>query len=231
METDETITERVRTGEYFREARRAYSDVYVEPMADRYLYVIVTLASLVICLLAFFALTGLYPLNPPAPFVYISQDSTEELPLMKPISQPAEEPNLALKKYLVAEYVKRRESYDFTTLELNVRVVRNMSDDETYTAFERLLNPASPQSPIAKYERHTRRTVKILAIQPLADGSLDVTYDSFLERGRHAEPELAGRWRTNIAFRFDDVTVDQITGESSPLSFTVTRYSTQRIQA
>ncbi len=226
-QTPSQITEKVRSGEYFREAQRAYADMYVDPMSQRYFYLFITLVSLVIFCIVLYAMTLLYPLSPQVPFIYMSQNMDEELPRMSALGSADEKPDYALKRYLVSEYVMRRESYNINALEINVRVVRAMSSPEVYNTWQKELDPANSQSPIAQFERHTIRRVHIVSITQLHDGTFDIVYDALIS-GDNGQKKL--RYMANIALRFTEVTVDQNSGKATPVEFVVTGYQTRRVE-
>jgi len=224
---NDLMAEKIRSGEYFREARRAYADIYLDPMSERYFFIIVTLLSLLIFFVSSVALSRLYPLAPEVPFAYPTQNFDEEMPVISPLAEPGVPPNLALKQYLLSEYIRRREAFDFGTLETNVRVVHSMSEEAVYNDWQKELDPANPQSPIAQFERHTTRHIQVISARPLPDGSFDVTYVATLS-GPEGVKKAA--YIANIAFRYTEVTVDQTTGKAPPVNFTVTAYQTRRVE-
>jgi hypothetical protein len=74
------IADKVRTGEYFREARKMYDLTIHDPMAERYMYVFITAISLLVLLIALYAAQSLYPLQSPVPLIFNTNDVIEDLP-------------------------------------------------------------------------------------------------------------------------------------------------------
>lgn len=224
----EEIAQRIEKGDYFEDAKNIYASLYVDPISERYLYVFITFVSVVIFLVMVIAINLLLPLSTPAPFPFISADAINDHPVIKPLFRKEDTPYLALKRYLVTEYVSRRESYDIDQLELNVRFLKNHSNETVFDTVQKELDPSNPESPIAQYQRHAKRTITIINSQLLPDSRFEITYDArvFDTLG----PSRRTRMMATVAFQFKDVTVDQETGKATPIEFHVTDYFTRRVQ-
>src|SRR5436190_934868 len=74
------IAEKIRSGEFFQESREMYDVAIHDPMAERYLYLLITSFSALIFLIAFIAVRGLYPLQVTVPFIVSSNNLVDELP-------------------------------------------------------------------------------------------------------------------------------------------------------
>ena len=112
METNEyiEISEKVRSGEYFREVRRVIDSDLHDPMTDRYWYILLTIPSIIIVIIVIFALQSLYPLNPEVPFIYGINDIMEDSPHIKSLIEVSGEgADAALQRFVVSNYVKERE--------------------------------------------------------------------------------------------------------------------------
>src|SRR5947209_4394678 len=96
------IAEKVRTGEYFREAQGMYDVTVHDLMAERYFYIAITALSLVIFMIVQSAMDGLYPLNTPVPFIYSTHDIVEDIPHMQSmLAYKGEDPSEALLRFMV----------------------------------------------------------------------------------------------------------------------------------
>src|SRR5688572_4787695 len=115
------IAKKVRTGEYFREARTMYDVLLHDLMAERYFYVFITGMALLSLAIAFFAVQSLYPLRTPVPFIVSTSDSVEDLPRIRTvIGIRGENPSDALARFLVQNYITFREEYDISSFDRNV---------------------------------------------------------------------------------------------------------------
>lgn len=221
------VAEKIRSGEYFREAEKAYHYLYHDPMSERYMFLGISIFSLLISLLALIAVNLLYPLNQDVPFIYNADDITNEAPSIRLIGHTKEDPNLRMKRFLVESYVRQREEYNIDMLERSASVVRSQSTDEVFVEYQRLLNPNNPESPITKYQRQATRTVDILSSRLVAADQMEVTFDAYVNSPAGLKKTLM---RANITFRFDDIEVNQSTGETTPMVFVVMAYQTRPLQ-
>src|SRR5436305_1524455 len=95
------IARSVRSGEYFRKARAMYDLSVHDPMAERYLYMLITLLSLLAFLITAVAMRALYPLQTPVPFIYTTNNIAEDLPHIRSLlTRKGEDPGAALLSYL-----------------------------------------------------------------------------------------------------------------------------------
>ena len=77
------ISNKVRSGEYFREVRRMVDIELHQPMTDRYLYIMLTIPCVLIVITAFMALNALLPLSTRIPFAYGIKDLLNDYPYIE----------------------------------------------------------------------------------------------------------------------------------------------------
>ncbi len=237
MQTDDTppedyiqISEKVRTGEYFREARGMYDLMVNDPMSERYLYVLITALSLLIFLIAFIAVQSLYPLQRAVPFIVNTNDIAEDLPHIKTlIRTEGENPSEAMLRFLVHNYVTLRETYDIDTFDHNVGGVQSQSSPDVFGGFQQYIDPRNPESPITLYQRHAKRDIEILYSRRLFDQEygMEVIFDALVEDKGEVK---RSRWQANIAFQYNGIALDEKSEKVTPVSFIVTQYRTKRLQ-
>jgi type IV secretory pathway component VirB8 len=224
------IADKVRTGEYFREAHGIY-DIYVhDPMSERYLYVLITIVSLLCFMVTFVAMRSLYPLSTEIPFTIRAGDLANDVPRIKPLAADQnEDPSFALQSFLVKNFVIHYESYNIETLERNAGSVRSQGTEEIFNEYQKLMDPRNPESPITLYQRHSRRDVRILsAVQPDSSEMLmEIVYEaSVIGRGEIKRT----RWQADVNFTYNGLALDEETGKVIPVEFKVTGYRTKRLQ-
>ena len=223
------IAEQIRSGEFFRESQRMYDFAVHDPMAERYLYLLITSLAVLVFFIAFIAMQGLYPLRQSVPFIVSSNDIVEELPSIKSLlAYKGEGAEDALLRFVVENYVRLREEYNIETFDRNVNGVKSQSSEEVYQAFQRQIDPRNPESPITLYQRHSHRKISILSSKRLKDGSsMEVVFESSIEGKNEIKK---ARWQANIAFHYIGVTIDQDTAKLTSSEFLVTQYSVKRFQ-
>ncbi len=223
------LAEKVRSGEYFREMRQIYHTIYDDPMAERYLYMVLTAISVLIMLVTLMAANAFLPLTKEVPFIYKIQDIVEDLPRMQRLGPRGIDANYLIKRFLLSNYVNMREQYEVRLLDRNANGIRSQSTPEVYDEFQRMMDPRNPQSPITLFQRQSTRKVEILSVAPSggAEDEMEVVYNEIVQTDREIKKTPMA---ANIAFRFSNIEIDQETNAFTPLEFVVTRYQTRRLQ-
>lgn len=229
------ISEKVRSGEYFREARNMVDIDLHDPMAERYWYISITFIAILIAYIALEAWQGFYPLKPRVPFMFSTNDAVEDVPTLKTlVNYHNENADVALRRFLVQNYVKTREEYDAATFDRNHNAVESLSVTKVLREYEDSISPKNPNSPIALYQRHTRRIITITGSQILEDNSgsgnkdnktsykTRVFFESRVKRGENQNPPT--KHQVDVAFQYKDIKLDQETGKITPYGFIVTDY-------
>lgn len=228
------IAEKVRSGEYFREARQMYDLSVHDPMTDRYFYIFLTVLALIIFFIAFTAARGLYPLDSSLPFIVKTNDIVDDLPHIRPlITRSGESASDAVLHFLVSNYVTFYEEYDIEHLDRDMSGIGSQSVPPVFNAYKQLMNPANPNSPIALYQRHSRRVITIDSMRPQPDNSsvMQVFYTAEVDTYGDSRIDIKkSRWEADIAFNYSGVALDKNTGKVNPLRFIVTQYHTKRVQ-
>lgn len=226
------IAEKVRSGEYFREARQMYDLTVHDPMTDRYFYIFVTLLALVIFLIAFFAARELYPLNRSVPFIVKTNDIVDDLPHIHPlITEAGETPSAAVLHFLAGNYVTFREEYDIDHLERDTSGVASQSAPDVFKKYQQEISPSNPDSPIALYQRHSRRVITIESERQITPSEMQIIYIATVDTYGDTRVDIKkSRWKADIAFNYSGVELDEKTGKVKPLKFVVTRYQTSKAQ-
>jgi len=240
METEEyiEISEKVRSGEYFREVRKVIDADLHDPMTDRYWYILLTIPSIIVVFVAFFALQSLYPLKPSVPFIFGINDLLEDAPRIESlIKVEGEGVDAALQRFLITNYVKQREEYNVATFDRNQIALRTLSTRQVYGEYQQSIALNNPESPIVLYQRHTQRNIKVLSSQtlekstPKADDKpsdvrdyvMRVTYEAELRPSGKENPVT--RWQVDVAFKYEPIKLDEKTGKITPYGFLVTGYN------
>jgi type IV secretory pathway component VirB8 len=224
------IAEKVRTGEYFREARGMYDTMINDPMSERYLYILITTIAMAILVVSIYAAQQLYPLERSVPFIFNTNNIVDDLPRMKSlVAFKGEDPSEALLRFLVKNYVTTRESYDIETFDRNTSGIKQQSSPQVFGEFQNFINPANPESPIVQYQRHSRRVITILATKRLEDQDygMEVYYDVTIENRTEVKKS---RWQADIAFSYSGVELDDEGEKVKPINFVVTKYLSKRLQ-
>lgn len=223
------IAEKVRSGEYFREARSLY-DLYIHDlMAERYLYILITAASLFIFIIALMGAEGLYPLRTDVPFIVSSNDIVDDLPRIKSLmNHKGELPSNAMLDFLVSNYVVLHESYDIDHFDRNISGVQSQSSSEIFANFQKSIDVQNPESPVVVYQRHSKRIIHVISSRQTSDDKpgMEVRFDATVDGPTGSSTT---HWQANLTFQYSGIELDKKTDKVKPFNFIVTGYETKRL--
>jgi type IV secretion system protein VirB8 len=221
------VAEKIRSGEFFRESRAMYDFTVHNPMAERYFYVLVCALAGIIFLASIVAVNGLYPLKRAVPFIVSSTNIAEDFPNIHTLTaQKNEDPSGAVLRFVIKNYVLLRESYDINTFDRNTNGIKSQSSEQVFAEYQRLTSPTNPESPIALYQRHSRRVVTVLSTRQLNETTIEATFEATVI-GKTDVKKSA--WQANITFNYSGIALDESTGRVKPFTFTVTSYKAKRL--
>ena len=171
QEYNDFIKASVADGSYFSDARDWYILRYVYPVCERtILFFIAIFAAAIAYILAQTILSSL-PIKQEVAVVIRPKDQSRYFPVIKKLKDSVELENIdqAVAKYLLTEYIRKREGYDFrkTNLEaLNnqLKYIKNNSSLQEYTNFQSFLSKDNKGSPINYFGKDFQRLVDIESV-------------------------------------------------------------------
>lgn len=210
------VKAQTESGEYFLSARRWYDDLYHKPLAERCYFIVITLLCATTILFSYLVYQSMFPLSPAVPYPVTSADISQEMPLIKPLRvRPAEDLNLAVARYLAANYVEARESYlyDVTQLEWRFNRVRSTSDDEVFVQYQQHMNPENTESPLTKYGRTAQRSVTVQRVIVKLEGEPKRATVHFTAQVEQGGEITSKKLIADIAFRLPELKVNTETNK------------------
>jgi type IV secretory pathway component VirB8 len=253
------IAETIESGEFFQESKKWYKVLYLSILTDRCFYIMIMLLAGLSALFGIIGFLQLLPISPTQPLLFPMKDSIRDTPLMSRLRDDIYEPvNLALARYHVDAYVRKREDYDFEKVQSRFRFLKGYSDKATMDAYSRYINPASPRSPINKYQKNASRNIDVTSITVRrADGQI-INWETQDKGNLIADVYFSARelypikvqdsnWRATVEFYYDPLRIKQraptvpemILGlpkeitqpehKIEPMTFIVTSYSVEEL--
>jgi type IV secretory pathway component VirB8 len=208
-----TIEDSLESGAYFADSRQWYSEIYHTPIAQRSYYIMVILLSLLNGYLAIQSFLEVFPIRVIVPFVTYSNNLWEEIPRIQRITtDTSEDKNVAVMKFLIANYVKNRESYDLPQFELRYRNIWSQSTKEVFDEYKKQIDAANPYS---LYQLHTNRARRSIDIDSLEyDRNKDefvahVNFEASVISLSNNEETGHSRWRADLSYKYTNFVVDQ----------------------
>lgn len=232
------IANKIRSGEYFRDARAMVDIDIHEPMAERYWYLFITFMSLMITAVAIVACLGFFPLKTRVPFIFGTNNIVDDYPRIRSLlTYIGEDSNFALRRHLIQHYVKLREEYDASFFDTNHSAVVTLTDKAVLQEYEDFISPLNPDAPVTLYQRNIKRKVNIISIINIENNikkqsdtkeyNMRVVYDAVLKKGEQENQQ--GRYQVDIAFKYKDIKLEKTTGKIEPYGFIVTSYQIEKL--
>lgn len=218
------IAQSIENGNFFEESKKWYRALYLSILTDRCFYIVVTIIATLAALFAIFGFLKLLPISPAEPLLFPMKNTIRDTPMMSRLREDIYEPvNLSLARYHANAFVKKREDYSFERVQSRFRFLKGYSDKATMQAYSKYINPASPRSPINKYQKNVTRDVIITnTVIRKADGTTSelidwdkTTEDQYIAdvyyTAREFYPEKAqySDWRATVEFNYKPLYIEQ----------------------
>lgn len=197
------ITENVKNGKYFKNALDYYFFSFLSIFSQRNTLLFFSIIILAVNYNFFILIKSYLPLREKFDMVLFDKGGIGYNTILKKIDYPqAKSTDEKISTYLILEYMKQRENFDFAKLEYNdlrqkILYIKNNSSADEYSKYMAQLNKKNKNSPLKHWEKNIKREVKIKDfrfIQPKVDTS-DMTlwqkiYYRFLKATEYINPKL-----------------------------------------
>ena len=205
-----SISEYVKSGKYYEDARVWYANRFIFPVSERtYTIVLVGLFAFGSAVLWFF-----FSITQPAPdtisYVSPSPDIAKSYSVIFPAGDGIETPQVSITKYILSNYVIKRESYSFDHGDDQLNFVRNTTVATNYLRYENDMSINNPDSPKMIYQDGSVKTIKVLQIKFLnstADYQQAVVYFRSALKNIASNHVSEENLVANIRFQIDDISV------------------------
>lgn len=169
------------------------------------------------------ALVILLPLKTVEPYTLLVDRQTGYVEQLKPIESRTIDPDAALIRSFLVQYVIARESFDIDALKDNYRKVALWSAGDARTRYINEMQATNPESPLAKYPRTALVDVKILSVSSLEGDSAMVRFVT-QRSDSSSSGQPAQNWVAIIRYGFSGAAMSAEDRLTNPLGFQVMRY-------
>ncbi|MDB2414650.1 VirB8/TrbF family protein [Rickettsiales bacterium] len=231
----EEIAKKIENGSYFEDAYDWYSHKYLLPIVERS-YILIVAA--VIGVAFFHIIINLQSfassVDQPPVIIYVD-NSTDEFSYIHPISKADEDPQQAVIRHVISDYIKTREEYIPSKMygknyKAIVRKIKSTSTKSLLNEYKNYMSKLNPNSPFVRYKDHIKRTIKIKKFRFLNDSITSGKARAIIEAkefGGGKKPSTT-LWSILVHFRAPNVSVIAKTG--APLRFLVTYYKVTPVE-
>tara|TARA_B110000259_G_scaffold59887_1_gene70817 strand:+ start:6237 stop:7031 length:795 start_codon:yes stop_codon:yes gene_type:complete len=167
------VTTMVDKNLYFKDSLEYYLSRYVTIRCQRTCLIIILLFASLILYILTFEIIKLLPIKQPLPILISAKDTTKYYPSIKSLRKSYDAEVISINdmvaRYLVENYVKQRESYDFRTGDISdinnkLEFIRNNSSSKEYRNFKKLFDRSSPLSPVRFFGKNSYSEVSVVSV-------------------------------------------------------------------
>lgn len=171
------------------------------------------------------ALVILLPLQRIEPYTLLVDRQTGHVEALAPLDANMVQPDAALTRSFLVQYVIAREGFDAADLPADYRKVALLSVDEARSRYLAQMRPNAPGNPFATLAPGSRVAVTVRSVSALEPGRSLVRYTT--TRTDHSgTPTLIENWAAVIDWRYSNAEMSAEDRLINPLGFQVTRYRT-----
>jgi type IV secretion system protein VirB8 len=209
--------------EYYRAAASWSEDRTRADVASRKAAWIVAGVATAVALIEAIALIVLLPLKTVVPYTLLVDKQTGYVEQLKPVENRTIDPDAALIRSFLVQYVIERESFDIDTLNNSYRKVALWSAGDARTRYINAMQATNAESPLARLPRTAVVDVKILSVSSLEGDTAMVRFTT--QRGDAASAgAMPENWVAVIRYRFNGAAMSAEDRLTNPLGFQVIRY-------
>ena len=187
-------------------------------------WIIASVAAAVALLLAI-ALVILLPLKTIEPYTLLVDRQTGYVEQLAPLDAQVIEPDAALTRSFLVQYVIARESFDAADLDRDYRKVALWSADEARQRYIAMMQSGAPGNPLSYLPPGSEVDVAIRSVSSLGPNRSLVRYTT-TRTDRSGRAELVEYWAAVVDHRYSGAAMSAEDRLVNPLGFQVTRYRT-----
>lgn len=216
-----------------------YQDKYQYVLVQRNVLALISLVALICAAVAVLAVMHFTPLKTVEPYLLQIDLKSGITRKVDPISRYDYAANEAVDRYFVSQYIRVRESYNYSIRATNYNLVRMMSVGPVYDAFRSIAYSTTPTSVMATLGAAGLRDVKITSLSyvqnPRVFGKKDEETPVKIMQARitttdtiPGAADVVQQWVVTVNFLYASLNLSQEEQLLNPLGFVVVSYQIQR---
>jgi type IV secretion system protein VirB8 len=221
----EDLKEYIESGDYFKDARNWYNWKYILPMTHRVWLFYIFLLSFIMLITLGVNINNLLPIKQKLTYaINVSSDVEKGETKAKVLEMDKlyGTPTRFIANNLLANYVMKREEFNYEELDGQVEYVQKNSSRLTFKRFYNYMNVNNPESPVMRYQQYATRKIQITDMKFITDTNVVVSFNSVAKDSSNKAFENL-KWEANI--RFDMGEVGKRLNSGSKFKFIVTDYN------
>ncbi len=202
------VAELIRSGKYFSEARSWFQALYIGPIAERSFFLLVAIMAGLIALVGFVALMTFLPLTERPALLVATTAPDRVIPVINRVRPTGQKLETALERFLLQEYVERRESYTAQEYAINLAFIRAHSEASVFASYDALYGAANPRSPVAILGTSGKRIATVQTIALNGATQAVVKFSTELE-GVGTQPK--SQWTATLTYAYSPMRTTEVT--------------------
>lgn len=212
-----------RRQRYYQEASTWSADIHGALRASRRVAWIIAAVASAIAVLEALALAALAPLKTVVPYTITVDRQTGYVQTVSGLKPGFMTQDQAVTQSFLVQYVIARETFDATDLREQYHKVMLWSAGDARDQYERLMQKATPESPLNLYSPTTTVSTTIESVSMLSPTTAMVRFNTTRhDVGSSTDSQQA--WAAVLAFRYSNAPMNMGDRFVNPLGFQVTRY-------
>lgn len=228
-----SISQYVKSGKYYEDARSWYISRFILPMSERTYLMIVVGFYMFVLLISGYYYYNTNPADPEVTYMLPSEDISTTYLVIEQTGDLKEEPQINITKYVLANYVIHRESYTYgvEAKKKQLSFIRNTTVGTEYLKYNEMISDTNPNSPaliyLDKYKKTAKVTKVVLSKTSSETQQAMVYFQSFL-RNVASNQVVSQDFVATINFKIDNIEM-LMEDKAKKLGFLVTGYSLRDI--
>ena len=220
------VQEYIKSGEYFKDARKWYNFKYVHPLSQRSFLLIICTLLLTILIGLVLNIRNLFPIVNQVRYSLSTASDQSRANIIKADSIKHDS-RASIADIMVKNYLTHREIYDYDNLKTQFIFIQNNSTRIVFRKFYNFMNIDNPNSPVMRYQKYIRRSIEITSTTYTKLDEAVITFNSVAKNtsGEKSEDMV---WQATINFQIDELNLDL--PPDSRFNFAVTNYRLKLLQ-
>ena len=211
------LADSVRSGRYFEASRTWYQAMYIRPIGERALFLLIALLAGFVGLVALMSLSSLLPVTTRVPItIYADARGDAVIPRLVKLRGIKGDLNQAMVRFFIKQYVVSRESYSNNGFLRSIAFVRAQSGDAAYQSYQKLMDMDNPSSPIKIMGSVGKRRITVTGINLDHQGTAGSAVVQFTDEVSNGETVKNSRWTAKLEYQYTEMVAQASANRKSP---------------
>ncbi|WP_375327214.1 VirB8/TrbF family protein [Candidatus Tisiphia endosymbiont of Nemotelus uliginosus] len=220
-----SLQDYIKSGQYFLDSREWYNTNYIYPLVQRSVLFLFFSITLILFIVVAVSVNNLLPIT--RQVRYAVNSATFNNATITSAQDIKNDSLSSIADIMIRNYLLHRESYDYDLLHPQFNFIQNNSTRIVFLQFVNFMNIDNQLSPVMRYQRNFRRSIKIGLITYHKNNRAEVEFTSTVKNISNEILENM-EWKAIIHFEIDPINIHL--PPNSKFNFVVTSYKLKLIE-